>query len=450
MSKPWYKRRRYQLPLVFLAASAVFIGPWPADNTPYEQAGYFAQTVRRAEAPDSANGPVRAGFAEVDITPPVGHQLAGFTGRHPFESQSLFSRCYAKALTVAVGDVEVTVLAVDMLLVDDDLAQAVLAKSGLRPGEIFFTATHTHGGPGQWADHPLEKLVVGDYDADYADHLATQLSEAVSRSRSELVPVETALVTIDAPNKQSNRIARNRATFDQLSALLFRPAGQPDGPPLTALVSFGAHATIAGQRSHAINADYPGALVDRLKETTGTANVMFAAGAVGDASAVRPAGKTSEERAVKFGESLADMLTAPIMAAEYRETATLADAYLPVELPDVRVPVTASLRLSPFSTSWIGPDHSHLHALRIGPAILVGFPGDYAGQLAGWLSRDLRDEGLTAIPTSFNGDYLGYLISDDDFYNAPKYETRIMNFYGPWLGPYFNDLARRLADGTTG
>lgn len=448
--KPWYISRRVTVPLILLAALLLVIGPWPADNTPYRQTAYFAGTVSRMEAPQSATGTLRVGTAEVDITPPVGHQLAGFSARDPFESDSVFSHCFARALTVASGGVQVTILSVDLLLVNDDLARAILKKSNLNPGDIFFTATHTHGGPGMWGKHPLEKLLVGDFDPDYTDRLATELAEVVSRSRASLVPVESALVTVDAPDNQVNRIDRNRATFDTLSALLFRRSGQAGAAPLAALVSFGAHATVAGHGSNAVSADYPGALVDQLKKTTGAANVLFAAGAVGDASPVRLEAETSEESAVKLGQRLADMLAEPVANARYVQTATLANAYLSVDLPDMRIPITSSLRLSPISTNWIGPGESHLQVLRIGPAVLVGFPGDYAGELARQITDSLSETGLTPIPTSFNGDYLGYVISGDDFYNAPKYETRIMNFYGPWLGPYLNDLAgsmtRALAD----
>lgn len=448
LRKPWYRRKRFVIPLLLVAMAVVAIGPWPANNTPYAETGYFAETAARIVSPSTATGQLRAGFAEVDITPPVGHQLAGFNGRDPFESDSLFSRCFARALTLSVGEVEVTILAVDLLLVNDPVARAVLEKSGLKAGDVFFTATHTHGGPGQWGSHPIEKIIIGDFDAAYADRLAADLAAAVTASRQELVPVEMGLATADAPDGQVNRIDRARGTFDQLSALLFRRAGEPLAPPLAALISYGAHATVSGHHSNAINADYPGALVDRLRETTGTEHVMFAAGTVGDASPQRPKATTSEESAVKLGDRLADELTEPIASADYRPTVTLANAYLPVDLPGVRVPVTADLRLSPVLTRWIGPERSHLHVLRVGPAILIGFPGDYAGQLGTRLADEMSGDGLTAIPTSFNGDYLGYLVSDGDFYNAPKYETRVMNFYGPWLGPYLNDLAGRMARGT--
>ena len=49
--------------------------------------------------------------------------------------------------------------------------------------------------------------------------------------------------------------------------------------------------------SHAISADYPGELVDAVREATGAGTVMFAAGAVGDSSPIRPNADTSEARA---------------------------------------------------------------------------------------------------------------------------------------------------------
>lgn len=450
MSKPWYRRRWFTIPLAIVVILLVLIGPWPADNTPYRQTDYYAWTLKNAEAPKSATGPVRAGFAAIDITTPVGHQLAGFTARSPYASDSIFSHCYARAMTLAVGDVQVTVLTADILLIDAEVAGRILAKTGLKPGDIFFTASHTHSGPGQWARHPVERIVIGSFDQAYQDKLVDQFAEVVMKSRAGLVPVDTAVVTVDAPGNQRNRISRERPTFDQLSAVLFRPAGEPAAAPLGALVSFGAHPTLIGPLSHSMSADYPGALVDRFKALTGVENVMFAAGAVGDASPVRLKAPTEQERAVLLGDRLADVLAGPVEAAEYRSQVTLSNAYMTAELPAVRVPVGADWRFSPLLTSWIGPKQSHLQALRIGPAVLVGFPGDYDGQLATLLSSHMAEAGLTMIPTSFNGDYLGYLISSDDFFNAPNYESRTMNFYGPWLGPYLNELAERLADSTAG
>ena len=116
-----------------------------------------------------------------------------------------------------------------------------------------------------------------------------------------------------------------------------------------------------------------------------------------------------------------------------------------MSLPPVRLPfISSKLRFSPLLTWWIADRQTHLHALRLGPAVLVGFPGDYSGHLADRLDASTRGSGLSNIATSFDGDFRGYLVSENVFHRKSCYETRWMSFYGPWTGEYFNDLARRM------
>src|SRR5262249_7966538 len=109
-------------------------------------------------------------------------------------------------------------------------------------------------------------------------------------------------------------------------------------------------------------------------------------------------------------------------------------------------PLGSRLRFSPLATSWISGTQTHVSVLRIGPAVLVGLPGDYAGHLADPLARWSRSRGLTLVATSFNGDYKGYFVSQPVFMNHDRYETRWMNFFGPWAGEYLGDLARRAIE----
>jgi hypothetical protein len=138
---------------------------------------------------------------------------------------------------------------------------------------------------------------------------------------------------------------------------------------------------------------------------------------------------------------------AALPSARFDPVAEVASLRLDVDLPPVRLPFFApSLRFSPFLTWWIADRRTHLQALRLGPAVLVGFPGDYSGHLADRLVESTRPSGLAAVATSFDGDFRGYLVSEPVFRNRPCYETRWMSFYGPWTGEYFNDLARRMVD----
>jgi len=424
------------------------LGPWPADDASFVGSGYQARTLDRlgsAPAPAPA-GPIRVGLAEVDLTPEVARPLAGFIGQIRTPFVGVDSPCSARALTVESASGAVTVLTADLLLVNARLAGAVVARAGLRPEEVYFTASHTHGGPGGWGRHPLEMLVAGAYDPAYFDELADRLAGVVRRSRASTTPAEAAFVEVQARGRQTNRVDPALPTHDALSALVFRaPGARAAGPPLAILAVFGAHATVSHPVPPRLGGDYPAALATELKRATGAGAVLFAAGAVGDASPARPRAATQRQSAEALGKALAGDLLAALPSARFSGEVAAASLRLEVDLPPLRLPFSRPwLRFSPAATWWVAGRRTHLHALRIGPAVLVGFPGDYAGHLADRLTATADRPGLTAVATSFDGDFKGYLVSGEVFRRRSCYETRWMSFFGPWAGDYLTDLAARM------
>ncbi|HEV3256043.1 MAG TPA: neutral/alkaline non-lysosomal ceramidase N-terminal domain-containing protein [Gemmataceae bacterium] len=440
----------------FLAAAVALlavIGPWPADNSSYVDSDYqrrSLQTLTGASAVNVPDANLSVGVAEADISPPEGHPLAGFSGRKDKAYHGIHSRCFVRALTVEARGVAVTVLTADLLLINAKLARAVLEGTGLSPGQVYFTASHTHSGPGGWGDHPLEKLLGGRYDPAFFARLVDTMVAVVRRSRTALTPAELAVVSVKTLGRQRNRLNPSAPTDDRLTALVFRrPPPVPNVPvpnaaPLAMLVVFSAHPTMFSQANHRLSADYPGELVAQLRAQTGCRTVMFAAGAVGETTVIRNKDATEEEQARVLGKLLAGDLCPALAGAPFERHVTLADLYVPVMMPPPRVHVSAGWTLSPVCTGWLADRQTHVHALRVGPALLVGFPGDYSGQLALRLAAEARRSGLTVIATSFNGDYKGYFVSRESFINTWDYETRLMNFYGPWAGEYLTDIASRM------
>ncbi len=435
-----------------LTASLLVIGPWPVDDSSFEGSAHRLRTLDRlAAAPRS--GPaesIRVGLAEVDLTPDSPRPLAGFIGQVRTPYVGVDTPCFARALTVESASGAVTVLTADLLLINAKLARAVIDRAGLRPDQVYFTSSHTHGGPGGWGDHPLEMLVAGAYDPSFFESLANQLAGVVKRSRTKTEPAEMAFVEVQARDRQRNRVDPALPTHDALSSLIFRPLGAPsDAPPLAILVVFGAHATVSHPVPPRLGGDYPAALASELKRRTGARSVLFASGAVGDASPARPRAPSQSKSAEALGVALANDLRTALPSARFAREIEVGSLRLEVDLPPVRLPFfAANLRFSPLLTWWIADRQTHLHALRLGPAVLVGFPGDYSGHLADRLDESTRDLGLSTVATSFDGDFRGYLVSEDVFRRKPCYETRWMSFYGPWLGEYFNDLARRMVEHT--
>ncbi len=443
-------RRWLRRLLLGLTVSLFLVGPWPVDDSGFDGSAYQVRTLDRLESTrfNPSSGSIRVGVAEVDLTPASPRPLAGFIGQIRTPFVGVDAPCLARALSVERGDQTVTILTADLLLIDARMARAVVDRAGLRADQVYFTSSHTHGGPGGWGNHPLEMLVAGAYDPSYFETLVDQLTQAVRQSRAKLEPAELGFVQVATHDRQRNRVDPKLPTHDPLSALVFRPFGaSADAPPLAVLVVFGAHATVSHPVPPRLGSDYPGALVEELKRKTGAKAVLFASGAVGDASPARPKAASQFKSAEALGRSLAGDLMTALPAIHFDREVVVNNLRLDVDLPPIRLPFfDAKLRFSPAMTWWIADRRTHLHALRIGPAVLVGFPGDYSGHLALNLEKSSSHSRLSVVPTSFDGDFRGYLVSGRVFRDRSCYETRWMSFYGPILGDYFNDLARRMID----
>lgn len=440
--------------MVALTTSLLVAGPWPVDDSGYPESGYARRTIGRLDASTATApaGPIRVGLAEVDLTPASPRPLAGFIGQIRTPFAGVDTPCFARALTVESASGLVTVLTADLLLIDARMARAVVDRAGVRPDQVYFTASHTHGGPGGWGSHPLEMLVAGAYDPAYFETLAGQFADAIRRSRARTEPAELGFVRIEAPGRQKNRVDPALPTHDALSALVFRPPGAATGSaPIAVLAVFGAHATVSHPVPPRLGGDYPAAMVAELKRATGARSVLFASGAVGDASPARPRAESSSKSAEALGIALAGDLLAALPSARFAREVEVGSLRLAVDLPAVGLPFFSPwLRFSPALTWWIADRRTHLHALRLGPAVLVGFPGDYSGHLADRLAGSTGGSGLSVVATSFDGDFRGYLVSEPVFRRRGCYETRWMSFYGPWTGEYLNDLARRMVDRLAG
>ena len=265
----------------------------------------------------------------------------------------------------------------------------------------------------------------------------------VARSRRGLGPAEVAFAQAECPGLQRNRIAPGLGTGDTLSAWTFRrPAGAAAARPIATLAVFNAHATVGHPVPPRLGADYPGAFAEALGGQVDAGEVLFAAGAVGDAAPLKPAAASHQAAAVAYGRELAAALVPALRNLTFRRDVAVRSLAMTVELPPVQYPfLGASLRFNPLLTWWISDRRARLQFLRLGPAVLVGFPGDYSSHLARGLHAP-----IPVVATSFAGDYKGYLVGESVFRTVPTYETRRMNFFGPGLGDLLTSYAQGCLD----
>jgi hypothetical protein len=496
-----FKKKRLGWALALLAALWLNLGPRPADNSHYTTSGYYQDARRRLELakPLSASGPLKIGLAEIDISPPPGYPLAGFGGRRPKANTGQDSPCLARALTLEVNGLTTSILTADILLMDESLVSEVLHLSGLGPQDVYFTASHSHSCAGGYVKGLLMEQILGDYDPAWTKQLAQRLAQLLLDSRRDLIAADLAWTSLEVPNSQQNRIDHAAPTNDRLSLLLFRkhdslaacqtwivesenrpqraqflPDLQPNSPairqksgekcaaavdlqpttsksdrlldpPLAIFAVFGAHATLFNLKSHLISADYPGYFLHELKARTQAKHLLFAAGSVGDARPDGPAiiDKDAKVNAQTYGHYLAEAAAAALENLNWSHEVSLGRLNLALQLPEARLLLGPKWTLGPLLTQLLPDRQASLSGLRLNNLVLLGFPADYSGHLARALSAQINNQ-AHLITTSFNGGYKGYLVASRWFFSFSDYETRTVNFFGPWSGDYLNEMAAGL------
>jgi neutral ceramidase len=163
-----------------------------------------------------AQGSLRAGAAEVDITPPPGYPMAG----HSLEGEialGVWTRLMAKAIYVEDAEGRpLVLLAADLWGIPGGLADAIAERLGnveatahIGREHLVIGATHTHHGPAGYATAQAYTLRVGPqrgFDRVLFDVLADRMAAAVVRAVSKRREASITRHTVAVPT-----VARNRS-----------------------------------------------------------------------------------------------------------------------------------------------------------------------------------------------------------------------------------------------
>jgi hypothetical protein len=111
--------------------------------------------VLATAAPSSA-ADLRAGAGRADITPRTGYYLGGWT-RADRVSHGQHTRLFARTLALQRGDRKVALVSIDLFMVPGGMVKQIgdrLAARGYSEQNILISASHTHSGPGGYANFP--------------------------------------------------------------------------------------------------------------------------------------------------------------------------------------------------------------------------------------------------------------------------------------------------------
>jgi len=434
---------RILLALAVLIVVLLLICVRPIERTPYDQTGYYRQTLAElaAKPPLAAKrAPLLAGIAKAGITPPVGVPLAGFGARKSKPSTGVHDSLYVRVIALQAGEQRACLIGYDALLIHPDLARTIEKRSGLKAEQLYFTASHTHSGPGGWGNGVVEEQFSGKPDPRVSTVLVDSTAAALQAALSTLKPATWRSGRLHAAEYIRNRLLGSQAPVDDELVYLWLESAEK---PLALFAPYSAHATVLSEKNLQFSADYPGYLERRVEQTTG-ALTLFAAAGLGSHSH-RGQGE-GFERARYIGEGLADSLIRHAWAAPSRDSVALSYDRLAVAPPLLQIRLNRDYRLN----AWLARRLLHFQDCYISLLALdefrfLGAPVEFSGQLALQVKAAAAQQGKPVSVTSFNGCYLGYVVPSR-YDELDAYETRTMCWFGPYFGDYLAEVMRRLAE----
>ncbi len=433
----------YSLIFLFVLAAVLFK---PVDWTPYQNTAYYQHTLNNLDSVKSnlpsnqENGRVKFGWAKANITPAHPVNLIAYGQRGPY--QQVHDSAWVKAIVFTNQTQKIVLLAYDLWIIHPFLAAAI--RDTLQQAEIqsiYFTADHTHNGYGGWAPGLGGKLIAGGYDADIVRLICKQTVEAVKKAEENIGEGKIGYHQVNASRFVKNRLIENGKTDPWIRILnLEKEQGEK-----AVFCTFSAHSTYINSSVTDLSSDYPGILVKELVDHDSLDFAAFASGAIGSQAPVK-SGEFSYENMNQYADSLAGLIEDNLVNIEERATSELKFIQLPVAVREPHFRISDNWRIRPWLFNWFfGEQHPYFTCMRIGNTILIGSPGEISGEFYPLFSGICKEKNLNLMLTTFNGNYLGY-ITPDQYYHLKKYETRDMNWFGPYNGEYFVEIITKLLE----
>jgi len=371
--------------------------------------------------------------------------LAGYGNRHGKPASGVHDDLYVKAVAVRVGNRVGVMVGADALILPPEVTDLAMRRLGqelkLSREQVYLSATHTHCSLGGWGEGKVAEAFAGGFQPGARTWFADRVVVAVREAMVDLRPAAFGHGAFAAPEFVRNRLVGQLGKVDP--EFSFAVLKQKDGK-LAVLGSFAAHATVLSGDMMEFSADYPGCWQRAVEQTTG-GTAVFLAGGIGSHGPV--AGEKGFAGAERMGQALARALLEQLPQTPLTNSITFGMLGLELSLPPFNVRITDGIRLRPWLAGRLMPgnhEHSFLQVFRLEDSLWISTPCDFSGELALGIKDFLRVKGRTAVITSFNGDYVGYVISPR-YYHLNGYEPRVMSFFGPNVPDYFDELIRTMA-----
>lgn len=380
------------------------------------------------------------------MTPQYPVPTAGYGKRAGKAIGVVHDSLYVRAFVFQKNNVQTAVVSCDLLIIPPEVTLQVqrdLPAINWQWQQVFIGATHTHNSMGAWGKRYVGELFAGKYDQQVVDLISKSIVQAIHQAQQNVEPSTISYDKINANEYVMNRLVHDEGTEDPWIRLL---TFKKQSGKRAALVTFAAHSTTLSDSVMQLSRDYSGILVDKMERENGLEEAVFMSGCVGSMGPDEPKQLNDWQQAAFIADGMEDKIDDVINVDKSLKINALRMETIPLSMrePQWRIAENWCMRHWVWSRLY-GDYDSEVKAMRMGDVLMVGLPCDFSGELMKPLEDYAASKGKKLIITSFNGGYVGY-ITEDSHYHLNKYETRMMNWFGPGNGAYFSEIVVYLVN----
>ena len=418
-----------------------------------------------------------AGFARLDITPPLGIGIAGYYVER--KAEGILDPLECSALAVSDGDNTRVIISIDTCggagtKYYTAAREAAAESAGISSDGVFISSTHTHTGP-YWGERDSE------IEKRYTEFLIGRMADAACLAVKDMKPAKLGIGAGTAHNiafirRYVMKDGRIRTNPGVNNPDIVRPVGdvdesvgvlrftRDDGPEIV-LLNFGCHPDVVG--GNLISADWPGFARRTVERSLDNVRCIFLNGAEGDVNHVNVHPKGGDlngmfmdfddvSRGYPHSRHMGNVVAAAALQAyekvEWRDVSRVGGKIMTLTLPSnmptkeqlVSAREIASLHRAgrdkdiPFEAMELttvvaeaermlrlenGPESfaMPLSSLFIGDTAFIGIPGEPFGGIGKALKQ--ADGWAMVLPCCITNGYEGYFPMKDS-YDEGGYEAR--------------------------
>ena len=278
---------------------------------------------------------LKAGVAQIDISPEKGLELAGYP-HYPRNNIGVHDPLFAACFYVSNGETELVIVTLDLLFFSKrhvaEVRRRVHAVCGILGDHVMISCSHTHSGPWAAGRLDVESLEAGkEQPHAYVESLIEHITRIVAQAKSTCFDATIAYGCEICGAEQGvggNRTMRGGPHDPLVSVIAIKDKSDCVRGIYT---NYTLHPTFIHEWSDVVTADYPAYIRQEIAEQAPDAVFGFAQGASGNQSSRYYRTGESFDEAERVGRLLGNAAMRVVEQGKYVSKLHLAAASTTIE-----------------------------------------------------------------------------------------------------------------------